>query len=233
MSAASSREQGSAPLIAVLMMLGICFILTSFLSNQTINEYDAELHQDLNVDRIYVKSAIRSGSNCSTEAEKACVLGQRVKIFTKAGVELVNDKGTSRIGKWNVKVECFQKKAKLEFFVFLSRLDSGGQILNDPLTKKPLDSIELSSLKDICPSSAVDPPKLFGNTCFGFESGTAPLPDSVNKICNGCKFTNRYCGDNQVPFPICPTGFQRTFHYIDRYGWGGIDLTKYTLCKKL
>ena len=75
--------------------------------------------------------------------------------------------------------------------------------------------------------------KLLANTCYGAVEGTGPMPADLAAQCNGCVFMDLYCADNQIAFPECPQGFKKTYNYIDRYGWGGIDLSKYTLCEKI
>jgi hypothetical protein len=72
-----------------------------------------------------------------------------------------------------------------------------------------------------------------GTPCYGGEEGIDPLPDKLDDICDDCIFKSRYCADEQRSFPDCPEGYAGFYRYVDRYGWGGIDYTKYTICREL
>ena len=90
-------------------------------------------------------------------------------------------------------------------------------------------------LKDACSLLGSDVLLLKSDPCFGAIQGLGALPPEVAtaSACTTCKYAGKYCTEAQRDFPKCPTDYQSVFRYVDRYGWGGIDMTKYTVCSKI
>jgi hypothetical protein len=216
------------------MMFGACLLSAAFLHHRSVNEMAAQEKDDLNAYKLYARTALRAKLDCRAPVFTPCVAGSTIQLLDRAGKELVATAGTTKIGKWNVKAQCLTK-TQTEFWIMLARPDGAGGFRKDPLSGAPLGWTEAVALSALCQGG--DAP---GSTtivrsapCYASVEGSSPLPAVPKNVCKGCSIENTYCGDDQREFPLCPAGYKSFFHYSDRYGWGGVDLSKYTLCRKV
>lgn len=223
-------EEGASTFVLMLGVVGVSLVVFSLLAQRAQNELNLTLHRDIQGDKPAVLKAFEHLAACPSNPP-ACSVGDRLEIKNKPGKIMVNRDGSSRIGRWNVRVDC-QAGGSQKYAVMISRMSPNGEVLADPLTKRPMKWEKLANLDDACTVQKPEETKLMAAICYGALDGKESLPPAEARDCGECQFKNKYCGDNQVPFPSCEAGFVPVFRYSDRYGWGGIDLTKYTLCRK-
>lgn len=226
-------EEGAITFVFMLGVVGVSFVIFSTLTQRSQNEFNLASHRDIQSDKEQVLKAFQNIADCPANPPP-CAANDHLEIKDKTGKMMVARDGMSRIGRWNVRIDCMSgsKDKPADYGVMIGRFSPSGEVLNDPLTKKPMSFKKMSSLIEACSLGKSDDTKLLSNICYGAINGKEKLPSGEAKDCGECQFKNTYCGDNQVPFPTCPEGYIPTFRYSDRYGWGGIDLTKYTLCRK-
>ena len=166
----------------------------------------------------------------------------------------------TRIGGWNVRIRCDGSQYQVQ--AARCRRGNGGngynctEFVKNPLTKLEDVWQEIGTLENLCGSTqrlVVYSAPCFGGNVDGLRSaipsaiqcnylplGAIINPD--NAIHNGMCFFGSpghahggqtYCPENVVPYPDCPGGFNPTLRGTDRYGWGGLDLTKFTVCERL
>lgn len=228
-------QSGSAAVLIILLLVAASVLSLGYLSQQASREYDAELQGELNADKNLVRSSLRWKMRCNAEVLRSCSLGDRIKLYDRQGKLFIDDTGTSTIGKWNVRIACDRhKEFGLIFHAQVARMDSSGTFLDDPLTKNKLNWRSIFPMRDICEGGGSDTDVVLRNDCYGNLSGRDPVSGDLLRFCPRCpSFRNFYCADDQINFPTCPTGFRVGVRYVDRYGWGGIDMTKITVCRKI
>ncbi|HYX34499.1 MAG TPA: hypothetical protein VE954_15450 [Oligoflexus sp.] len=235
MKSLGSSQTGSSGLLVVIALLGASLLGLQFVGHRSEQEMRAESHREWRVDKLKVKSALQSQSNCSAvNFTSACAVGTTLALPNKSGGVLVAANGSTKIGRWNVKIEC-KAKSTTEYWVTAAALDASNTFIKDPLTQKPMAWSDLMPLQDACGSGSADIVLEKSSPCYGTAQGTGPLPAELATAsgCVNCKYLGHYCSDTQRAFPSCPDGYQGIFRYVDRYGWGGIDFTKYTICSKI
>ncbi|WP_141735568.1 hypothetical protein [Oligoflexus tunisiensis] len=230
-------QSGFSGLLLVFAILGACLLGLKYVGHRAEQEMRAEAHREWTVDKLKIKAALKGQSDCKAiNFETPCTVGTNIPLQKKSGGVLVAADGSTKIGRWNVQIEC-AAKSPAAYWVMVAVRDGANAFHKDPLTRKPLGWSELVSLKDVCGTGSADIVLQKSQPCYGGIQGTAPLPPEIVSLsgCSdaSCKYHNLYCGDNQRVFPDCPVDYQSTFRYVDRYGWGGIDFTKYTICTKL
>jgi hypothetical protein len=229
-------QSGFSALLIVTALLGASLLGLKYMQHRTELELRAEAHQDWIVDKLKVKSSLRSQSDCQLiNLNSGCTIGNTIALPKQSGGILVAANGSTKIGRWNVKVECLAKTPPA-YGVLVGSPAGGNGFHKDPLTQKPLVWTKLMSLTEACGSTGAATLLAKSAPCYGAQQGVEPLPPEVTAQtgCTGsCLFAGHYCGDAQRDFPSCPPDYQSTFRYVDRYGWGGIDMTKYTICTKL
>jgi hypothetical protein len=233
----TENQSGFSSLLVVFAILGACLLALKYVGHRAEQEMRAEAHREWTVDRLKVKAALKGQSDCRTiNFEAPCPAGDSLSLQKKSGGVLVAADGSTKIGRWNVRIEC-AAKSPAAWWVMVAMRNGTNAFHKDPLTRKTLGWSELVSLKDVCGSGSGDMVLQKSQPCYGGIQGAESLPPEIIALSGcrdaSCKYHNLYCGDNQREFPDCPEDYQSTFRYVDRYGWGGIDFTKYTVCTRL
>lgn len=226
-----NREGGFSALL-VVFILATGFLALKLVNDRTVQEMKALASQSLIIDRLKAKSLIRSNFDCASyDFTQSCTLGEEIALTDTYDAVFVKKDGSTRAGEWNIKVEC-KNAAHPEPIVLLARLDEKGQYRKDPLTGKVQDWSNLTTLKSFCEESTNDSLLLKSSPpCYGLTEGMGALPSLLASGCGSfCAYA--YCMDEQRDFPACPSGYHIASTYIDRFGWGGIDFTKYSICLK-
>lgn len=223
------NQSGFISLPIVMGLVGLLLLVMHSTYKRAQDELAREYHKELMTDKFEVLSALRYAKVCEA-VPKSCSAGQRLDLFDKQGREIVNRDGTHKISRWNVKVECLANKSN-QYWVYVARLN-GTEFLKDPLTGQLLQWKEISDLSSACGSALPNDTLFLRNDCYGGIEGGTTVPSSFAALCGKACLTKKYCSDNQVTFPQCPPGQRIVSRYLDRYGWGGVDLSKYTLCMK-
>lgn len=213
-----------------MALVGLLSLVMHSTYRRAQNELGREYHRDLMTDKFEVRSALRHSTICDS-LPKTCKAGERLDLKDKNGREIVNQSGTNKIGRWNVRVECSAVKRN-RYLVYISRMN-GAEFLKDPLTKQVLEWKDIDDINSICGTSPPKDSTFLRNDCYGGVEGNSRIPPSVVDYCGkGCP-QPKYCTDDQVPFPQCPEGQRMLSQFLDRYGWAGRDLSKYTVCMKV
>lgn len=222
-------------MLIVILLVVASFFSLGYLSQQASRELDAELHNELNADKDLVRSSVRWNSRCTAAVRRSCKIGDTLPLYDRKGGVFIDQTGNTKIGKWNVRLACDRdKKLGRVYHVQVARKAQDGEFLEDPLTKHTLEWSSLFPMRESCEGGVSKTDVVLRNDCYGNLTGRDPVPADLLPHCPGCPGSaNFYCSDDQVSFPACPSGYRVGIRYIDRFGWGGVDLTKITVCKKV
>jgi len=219
------KDSGAITIPFVITVTGILMLVVKLSSDRAKKEFASEYHNALRVDKMQIKHALRTIKECPQEVAKPCSPGQSINVFDTDGEILVSADGTSKIARWNVKIECSEAKGN-QYWVYTSRL-AGSGFAKDPLTDRPDDWKPLTQFDCGKKTNVL----VQANVCYGLIQGTATLPSGFVIPESNMGLLNRYCSDEQIPFLDCPEGYSADYRIIDRFGWAGMDLTKYTYCE--
>lgn len=199
--------------------------MIQFLKSRTTKALDSEISNTLRVDKLLVESAARNSVNCSNLPIGPCV--EPIDLNDKYGRRFLSSDGSQKIGAWNVRLGCGVDKT---FWIQISRQRKDKSFDEDPLTKKPLQWADLVKLDDSC---VADARLVLEKTCYGYFDGKTPLPKEIVNMSKGDPPPFNYCLEDQIAYPQCPDGYALRKRYSDRFGWGGIDIVKYSNCEKI
>ncbi|MFK7824184.1 MAG: hypothetical protein AB8G05_08505 [Oligoflexales bacterium] len=243
----NSGEAGVASLLTVIILFGVTFSIFSFLSLQSDRQLKQLLREELKVDKLLVNRALAFQANCAAISSFTCSGAGPLKVDDIKGNDLIVNSGNKKIGKWNTRIRCVSD----EYEVQVARLKSPGVFETDPFTNQPDSWESIGNLESLC---VRERQVIAGTPCYGADTGgligsavgRTVLPAEVLAACNStsppCQFKGKpsdplikhggftYCPDSLESFPTCPAGFHAELEYVDRYGWGGIDYTKFTIC---
>lgn len=232
------NQSGSVAMITLMLIVGVSLFYFGQLASKSQNVLNQGFHDSLIAEKNQIKARIKYAASCEVAIPLTCTGDQKLSLKSKTGNTLVSADGLQKIGHWNVKVQCKSPSSE-GFWIFAARLDAKLQATKDPLTGKLLDWTPVAKLARDCDGASVPERKLVHNTCYGTITGTHSLPPEIAKLCAnvpgtdlGCTFSGKYCGDQQIDYPPCEPGYHSLYRYMDRFGWGGIDISKFTMCEK-
>ncbi|RYG71097.1 hypothetical protein EON80_05835 [bacterium] len=247
-----NKESGSISTLTVLGIVGICMMFMFQLNKRSQNEFSYELHSEIVSHRNAVIRKIEDLAVCG-KLEQNCTRGMTYDVESRLGGPLlVKRDGSTVISSLNVLIRCEDFKHKdnkvdKSLVVNVARRDKAGNFLSDPLTPSrkgewtPLDL----SLAEICNGDSGVETVIEEATCYGGKNEAVgqqrngyELPEDIRmQFCSdpGCKKLRSYCNENLSEFNYkdCRAGYKPTFKYLDRYGWAGVDFSKYTVCEKV
>ena len=235
------NEQGSSSLLTIIILFSISFTVFGFIQVRAKKDLDKLISNGLEENKLLVSRAIAYQADCnSIDFSTSCPGSSSLGLDDRRGNSLISNSGT-KVGDWDVRVRCNSGVYQVE----LARLKSNGDFKVNSLTRQEYSWEVMDTLKNLC---FRDRQVIPASPCYGTQGGVGAghtqLPPHLLTVCQTMSppggFCNpsyyhgsyTYCPNNIGNYPGCPSGYQPELNYIDRFGWGGIDFTKMTVCVK-
>ncbi len=177
-----NRQDGSAAIFAMTIVVGSGLFIMSQMATRSSLALDREMHNELVAEKAQVKLTLENATTCDTPLPKTCKTGNPIALNSKSGTPLVTVDGMSKIGMWNVKVDCMNDTDNT-YGIFVSRQVAQNTFMLDPQTKLPLNWKSVAPLTINCGVQAPDDGVLYHNTCYGTVTGADALPYEVALQC--------------------------------------------------